>query len=49
MSDLIETSDLILKIDNFLQFPESVTDNEIDLIEQILETLKQRQKLYEDR
>lgn len=48
-SDLIATTDLIQKIDNLLQFPESVTDNEIDLIEQILETLKQRQKLYEDR
>jgi len=48
-SDLIATTDLIHKIDALLQFPESVTDNEIDLIEQILETLKQRQKLYEDR
>ncbi len=48
-SDLIAATDLVTKIDNLLQFPESVTDSEIDLIEQILETLKQRQKLYEDR
>ncbi len=48
-SDLIATTDLIRKIDNLIQFPENVTDSEIDLIEQILETLKQRQKLYEDR
>ncbi len=48
-SDLIATTDLINKIDTLLQFPGSVTDSEIDLIEQILETLKQRQKLYEDR
>lgn len=48
-SDLIATKDLIKKIDTLIQFPGSVTDSEIDLIEQILETLKQRQKLYEDR
>ncbi len=48
-SDLIATTDLIKKIDSFLQFPDNVTDGEIDLIVQILETLKQRQKLYENR
>ena len=48
-ADLIAATDLINKIDALIQFPGSVTDSEIDLIEQILETLKQRQKLYEDR
>lgn len=48
-TDLIATADLIKKIDSFLQFPENVTDNEIDLIIQILETLKQRKKIYENR
>lgn len=48
-SDLIATTDLINKIDFLLDFPESVTDNEIDLIEQIIETLNQRQKLYKNR
>jgi len=48
-SDLIATTDLLKKIDSFLQFPDNVTDGEIDLIVQILETLKQRKKLYENR
>jgi hypothetical protein len=48
-SDLIATTDLINKIDSFLEYPENVTNNEIDLIVQILETLKQRKKLYENR
>ncbi len=47
--DLIATTDLIKKIDGFLQFPDSVTESELDLIMQILETLKQRKKLYENR
>ncbi len=48
-TDLIATTDLIKKIDSFLQFPDNITENEIDLIVQILETLKQRKKLYENR
>ncbi|MDA3939088.1 MAG: hypothetical protein PF693_07250 [Spirochaetia bacterium] len=48
-SDLIATTDLLKKIDSFLEFPDNITDGEIDLIVQILETLKQRQKLYENR
>ncbi len=48
-TDLIATTDLIKKIDSFIQFPDNVTDSEIDLIVQILETLKQRKKLYENR
>jgi hypothetical protein len=48
-ADLIATTDLLKKIDTFLQYPDNVSDIEIDLIVQILETLKQRQKLYENR
>jgi len=48
-SDLIATSDLLKKIDSFLLFPDNITDGEIDLVAQILETLKQRKKLYENR
>ena len=48
-TDLIATTDLIKKIDSFLQFPDNITDSEIDLIVQILETLKQRKNLYENR
>ncbi len=48
-TDLIATKDLLKKIDSFLLFPDKITDGEIDLIVQILETLKQRKNLYENR
>ena len=48
-SDLIATTDLLKKIDSFLLFPDKVTVGEIDLIVQILETLKQRKNIYENR
>ncbi len=48
-SDLLANNDLIKKINVLLEYPNNVTDAEIELIEQIMETLKQRQKLYEDR
>jgi len=48
-SDLIAITDLIKKIDNFLDYPDNVTQGEIDLMQQILETLKQRKSLYENR
>ena len=48
-TDLIAITDLIKKIDNFLEDPENVTEGEINLIKQILETLKQRKTLYENR
>jgi len=48
-TDLIATTDLLKKIDSFLLYPDNVTDGEIDLIVQIIETLNQRKKIYENR
>ncbi len=48
-SDLLAINDLIKKIDVLLEYPDNVTDAEVELIEQILDTLEQRKKLYEDR
>ena len=48
-TDLIAITDLIKKINNFLEYPDTASKGEIDLINQILETLKQRKTLYENR
>lgn len=47
--DLIAVEDLISKIDEKLKYPEQVTNEEINLINQIIDNLKQRKKLYEKR
>jgi len=48
-TDLISITDLLKKIDNYLEYPDNISQGEIDLIKQILETLKQRKTLYENR
>jgi len=48
-TDFIAVTDLLTKIDNYLEYPDNITQSEIDLIKQILETLKQRKTLYENR
>ncbi len=48
-TDLIAADDLITKIDEKLNYPEQVTAEEINLIQQIIDNLKQRKKLYEKR
>lgn len=45
--DLIAVNDLIDKIDQYLQVPDTLSDDDIDVLGQILSTLEQRKSRYD--
>lgn len=47
--DLTAVNDLMNKIDELLQYPESVTEEDLNVLRQILATLKQRKENYRSR
>ncbi len=48
-TDLIAVEDLISKIDEKLKYPNQVTEDELNLLKQIIDNLEKRKKLYENR